>query len=122
LTVTNTNRPEEADMKALIEAQLFREIQRDRERATQQRFRQRKAAEGLVIRSASDSDNGRIERLALLDSAPVPAGPVLVAEQDGMLVAAVPLRGGRSIADPFVPSADIVSLLEFRRTQLRAAG
>jgi hypothetical protein len=108
-------------MKALIEAQLFREIQRDRERAAQKRSHQRKAADGLVIRNASESDHGRIERLALLDSAPVPAGPVLVAEKDGMLVAAVPMRGGRSIADPFVPSADIVSLLEFRRRQLRTA-
>jgi hypothetical protein len=122
LTVTNTHRPEEAQVKALIEAQLFREIQRDRERAARRRFNQRQAADGLVIRNASDADNGHLERLALLDSAPVPAGPVLVAEQDGMLVAAVPLHGGRSIADPFVPSADIVSLLELRRTQLRAAG
>ena len=51
----------------------------------------------------------------------MPDGPVLVAEQAGILVAAVPLRGGRSIADPFTPSADIVRLLELRRTQLRAA-
>jgi hypothetical protein len=46
---------------------------------------------------------------------------MLVAERAGMVVAAVPLGGGRSIADPFEPSADIVSLLELRRTQLRAA-
>lgn len=108
-------------MKALIEAQLVREIGRDRERMIHKRV-QGKTADGLVIRKASDSDSGRLERLALLDSAPVPAGPVLVAEQDGMLVAAVPLRGGRSIADPFVPSADIIRLLELRRTQLHATG
>jgi hypothetical protein len=109
-------------MKALIEAQLFREIQRDRERAVQRRSRERQVVDELVIRNASESDHGRLERLALLDSAPVPAGPVLVAEQDGMLVAAVPLHGGRSIADPFVPSGDIVRLLELRRRQLHAAG
>jgi hypothetical protein len=108
-------------MKALIEAQLVREIGRDRERITHKHV-PAKTADGLVIRNASDSDSGRLERLALLDSAPVPAGPVLVAEQDGMLVAAVPLHGGRSIADPFVPSAGIVRLLELRRTQLHATG
>jgi hypothetical protein len=109
-------------MKALIEAELLREIQRDRERISARRSSRRKMPAALVIRNASDSDNGGLERLAVLDSAPVPAGPVLVAEQDGMLVAAVPLRGGRAIADPFLPSADAVSLLELRRTQLRAAG
>src|SRR5258706_6867897 len=108
-------------MKALIEAQLVREIGRDRERITRKRVKGTAAGDGLVIRNASESDGGRLERLALLDSAAVPAGPVLVAGQDGMLVAAVPLRGGRSIAEPFVPSADIVSLLEVRRTQLRTS-
>jgi hypothetical protein len=108
-------------VKALIEQQLVKAIGSERERVSRVRA-ERKAADGLVIRNAAADDNGHLRRLALLDSAPVPSGPVLVAEQGGMLVAAVPLRGGRSIADPFVPSADIVTLLELRRTQLRAAG
>jgi hypothetical protein len=74
-----------------------------------------------VIRNASKEDGGRLKRLALLDSADVPQGAVLVAEREGMLVAAVPVRGGRPIADPFVPSKDIVRLLELRANQLRAA-
>jgi hypothetical protein len=108
-------------MKALIEFQVLQEIARDRQRVTRRRG-SRTVSQSLVIRKASSEDSGRVERLAILDSAPVPSGPVLVAEQDGMLVAAVPLGGGRSIADPFVPSSDVVSLLELRRTQLRAAG
>lgn len=38
-----------------------------------------------------------------------------------MLVAAVPVNGGRAIADPFAPTADVVSLLQLRANQLRAA-
>ena len=107
-------------MKALIDAQLFREISRDRERVTQRRMRNADA-QALVIRNSSPDDAGRIERLAILDSAPRPNGPMLVAERGGMLIAAVPLGGGRSIADPFERSADVVGLLELRRAQLRPA-
>src|SRR3954454_2215232 len=107
-------------MKALIEAELFKQIHYDRTHISRNRAA-RKTHDELVIRSASKDDNGRLERLALLDSAPVPHGAVLVAEREGMLVAAVPVGGGRAIADPFVPSKDIVSLLKLRANQLRAA-
>ena len=39
---------------------------------------------------------------------------MLVAEIDERIVAAVPLDGGRAIADPFRPTADIVELLRTR--------
>ena len=107
-------------MKALIEAELFKEIHKDRQRVARRRF-ERTHSDELVIRRASPSDDGSLHRLALLDSAPEPHGPMLVAEREGMLIAAVPLGGGRSIADPFVPSKDIVGLLELRRAQLRPA-
>ncbi len=107
-------------MKALIQAELFREIARDRERASRRRIEQART-DAVVIRASSAGDHGRLRRLALLDCAPVPKGPMLVAEREGILVAAVPLRGGRPIADPFEPTSDILGLLELRRTQLRAA-
>jgi hypothetical protein len=72
----------------------------------------------VVIRPAAPADARTLRRLALLDSAPDPHGPMIVAESDGVLVAATPLGGGRSIADPFEPSEDIVGLLELRRAQL----
>jgi hypothetical protein len=111
---------QEADMKALIEAELFRQIELDRKRITRRR-RERKADDSLVIRQASADDRGRLQRLAILDSAPQPNGPMLVAEREGVLVAALPLCGGRAIADPFEPTAGIVGLLELRRTQLSPA-
>jgi hypothetical protein len=61
-----------------------------------------------------------IERLAQLDSARCPTGAVLVAAVDGELRAALPLDGGRAIADPFHPTAALVSLLEVRLAQTNA--
>jgi hypothetical protein len=59
-----------------------------------------------------------IERLARLDSAAPPRGPVLVAATDGVPRAALPLNGGPAIADPFHNTAELVSLLEVRLAQL----
>jgi hypothetical protein len=63
----------------------------------------------VVIRAARGSDGAALENLARMDSQRPPSGDVLVAEQDGMLVAA--LAGDRAIADPFRPTADLVALL-----------
>ena len=60
-----------------------------------------------------------IERLAQLDSARHPSGPVLVAAVGGEPVAALPLDGGPAIADPFQRTAALVSLLELRVAQMR---
>jgi hypothetical protein len=107
-------------VKALIEAELFRQIENDRRRITRERA-QRKAADAVVIRSSSDADSPRLQRLAMLDSAPAPQGPMLVAEREGVLVAALPIAGGRAIVDPFEPTAGLLGLLEMRRSQLRTA-
>ena len=58
-------------------------------------------------------------RLARLDSSEVPPSPLLVAEADGQLRAAVSLRDGTALADPFHPTANIVELLIARAGQLR---
>jgi hypothetical protein len=63
----------------------------------------------VVIRAARGSDGIALANLAGLDSQRPPTGDVLVAEQDGALVAA--LAGDRVIADPFRPTADLVALL-----------
>ena len=63
----------------------------------------------VVIRAASGSDGIALENLARMDSQRPVSGDVLVAEQDGVIVAA--LAGDRAIADPFRPTADLVSLL-----------
>ena len=75
----------------------------------------------LTIRPAHAGDRLAIERLAQLDSAHVPAGTLLRAEVDGELRAALPLGGGRPIADPFAPTAQMLALLAARADQLRQA-
>jgi hypothetical protein len=77
-------------------------------------------APSVLIRAARGSDGPALERLAALDSATVPAGELLVAEADGALIAARSLATGRSIADPFVPSADVLALLKLRAGALAA--
>jgi hypothetical protein len=74
-------------------------------------------APSVLIRAARGSDGDSLERLAALDSAEVPAGSLLVAEADGRVVAALATATGERIADPFLPTADVIALLE-----LRAAG
>jgi hypothetical protein len=107
-------------MKALIEAELFRQMEHQRRQEALKRMR-RRGDEPVVIREASRDDHRRLSRLAALDGGPLPQGPTLVAECGGALVAALPRDGGRAIADPFEPTQGLVSLLELRRSQLRAA-
>jgi hypothetical protein len=65
----------------------------------------------VVIRPASPDDASTLERLARLDSRRPLDGNVLVAERDGRLVAALATSDGRTVADPFSPTADLVALL-----------
>ncbi len=67
--------------------------------------------DGVLLRSARAGDHADLNRLALLDSARPLAGPALVAEENGAIVAALCLSTGRAIADPFVPSLQLVELL-----------
>lgn len=67
--------------------------------------------ETIIIRASEATDAGELVRLAALDSAQPIHGRALVAEVNGSLRAALPLVGGRAIADPFAESAHVVSLL-----------
>ena len=75
----------------------------------------------VTVRRSTSGDAGALARLAALDSASPPRGPALVAEADSRLVAALPLGSGRPIADPFEPTAELVALLELRRSQMETA-
>jgi hypothetical protein len=72
----------------------------------------------VTLRYASAADNPRLEMLAELDSGSAPSGPALVAEVDGRLRAALPLDGGRPLADPFHSGVELVELLRLRASQL----
>ena len=67
----------------------------------------------ILIRPAYADDYPALERLASLDSAEaVPPRPVLLAEVDGTLRAALSMRDGSSIADPFFPTVGLLTLLD----------
>lgn len=57
----------------------------------------------------------------MLDSSKPLAGPILVAAIDGRPWSALSLEDGRTVADPFQPSASTVELLRMRAHQLRTA-
>jgi hypothetical protein len=69
------------------------------------------SSSSISLRRAVSSDDAALNRLAQLDSQRLPAGTHLVAERDGVLIAALAQPSGTTIADPFVPSADAVALL-----------
>jgi hypothetical protein len=73
----------------------------------------------ITIRPAYADDAAAIHRLAALDSAQPPASPLLLAEVDGELRAAVAVHDGTAIADPFFPTVELVTLL---RGHAAAAG
>jgi hypothetical protein len=72
----------------------------------------------VVIRFSERGDERALARLAGRDSKSVPDGALLVAEADGELRAAVPLDGRGAVSDPFHRTAELVRLLELRRSQL----
>jgi hypothetical protein len=89
--------------------------------------RQRRATEGrtrrreeqvVALRVAQPDDAYDVSRLAQLDDAQLPVGPVMLALVDGEAVAALSLSDGRVVANPFVPTTQIVALLRLRAVQL----
>jgi hypothetical protein len=73
----------------------------------------------ITIRPLREDDVAAVHRLAELEERPVPPGPLLLAEVEGTVEAAVGVEGGEALANPFVASAEVVSLLELRAGQLR---
>jgi hypothetical protein len=75
----------------------------------------------LTLRPATPADEPRLNRLAALDSSRPPGQPVLLAEIDGRLLAALGVRDGKVVANPFHLTEDLVGLLRARAGQLTAA-
>jgi hypothetical protein len=76
----------------------------------------------FTVRLAEPADESVLRRLASLDSSRFPSGTLLVGEISGGIQAAVPVMGGRGIANPFVRTAELMTLLELRAAQLREQG
>src|SRR5215210_6653381 len=94
----------------------------ERERALREKARtawQRRRRGEVQIRAAADADASSLLRLARLDSSRPVSGAVLVAVEEGEIVAALSLERGAVVADPFRPTAALVDMLRLRADQLR---
>jgi hypothetical protein len=76
--------------------------------------------ESITIRHSTPADAGRLAELAELDGRRGPSGDALLAYVDGELRAAVGIFDGRTVADPFHLTNDVVRLLLMRAAQQRA--
>jgi hypothetical protein len=72
----------------------------------------------VTIRHAAPDDVAALRRLAALGDTRAPSGQVLLAEFDGVPVAAISLHTGSVTADPFRHTADAVHLLRLLRRLL----
>ena len=98
-----------------------RNVEQRRRRPQHQTARRTRTAAAdapVTIRRARAEDSALLAALAALDSASPLGGEAIVAEVGGAPVAAAELRSGRTIADPFIRSAEIVGLLRLRVDQL----
>lgn len=73
----------------------------------------------VIFRLAGADEGAAVARLAELDSARTPTGPVLVAEIGGELWAALSLEDFHAVSDPFRPTGELLFLLVERGRQLR---
>ena len=69
----------------------------------------------ITIRQATSADAFALRRLAALDDRAALRGEVLLAEQAGEVRAALSLDNGRSIANPFAPTGELVEMLKAHR-------
>ena len=69
-----------------------------------------RTTDSITIRRAHPEEPG-VLRVAALDSSRVPAAPLLVAEVDGKVRAILSLEDGKTIADPFFATVDLIALL-----------
>ncbi len=75
----------------------------------------------VAVRPATAADTTAVIRLAALDSAPIPAGTILIAEVAGEAQAAIAVETGAVVADPFRRTADAVRVLRAHAAQARRA-
>jgi hypothetical protein len=68
-------------------------------------------SDSITIVRAGTADRDHLRELAELDSRRTPSEPALMAYVDGELRAAISLRDGVAVADPFHRTDDVVRLL-----------
>jgi hypothetical protein len=112
------------DVMRFLAQEHVRELEADALRARRRRQRPAAASPAAVdeaqvaLRLCRVDDDAALERLAELEGRPAPHGRFVLAEVDGVVVAAVPLAGGAALTDPFRATAHLVPLLRLRADQV----
>ena len=77
-------------------------------------------ADAYVIRLATEDDAATLRRLAALDSARPLSGRILIGEIDGRPAAALSLKTGAIVADPFRHTAHLRAHMRVRAGAVQA--
>jgi hypothetical protein len=77
--------------------------------------------EPITITHSTEENSQELWRLAALDDRRAPSGPALLAYVGGELRAAVGIVDGRTVADPFHRTAELVEILQFQARKEVAA-
>ena len=77
-------------------------------------------ADLYIIRLATDQDAAAVRRLAALDSARPLTGRVLIGEIDGRPAAALSLKTGVAVADPFQATENLRVHMRMRASAVEA--
>lgn len=112
-----------ADFRQLLLTENVRRTERDARRAYALRPRREPSSlteQSVALRLCTVHDDLALAQLAELEGRPLPRGRYVIAEVDGVLVAAQPLGGGRPLTDPFRATAHLLPLLRLRVRQLAA--
>jgi hypothetical protein len=88
--------------------------------AREQRRPARTAYEAVTIRRTTPDDWQALERLAQLEGRAAPPSTALVAEVGDHILAAYWIQEDVTLADPFEPTGELVSLLDTRARHLGA--
>jgi hypothetical protein len=73
----------------------------------------------IILQQATAAQDTALRELSELDSARTVSRPALMAVVDDQLIAAISLRDGRVVADPFAETAAAVALLRVRASALQ---
>jgi hypothetical protein len=102
-------------------ADLLRAASRQRPAASSGASNEPATARTVALRPAHADEAQLVNQLAELDDAPTLEGQVLLALIDGEAVAALSLRDGRVVANPFRRTQDAIALLRVRAKHLSRA-
>jgi hypothetical protein len=73
----------------------------------------------IILQQATAAEDAALRELSQLDSARTVSRPALMAVVDDKLLAAISLRDGRVVADPFAQTEAAVALLRVRASALQ---